>query len=82
MLCPIHVFRSVIQGRSAYAPIKFNGQDFLSDQAGKGWDYRVWGEGYWWQGTRCGNRAHYSLTISHVFSSYTRTRMCSVCSTL
>ena len=45
-------YLSIIQGRSSYAPIKFNGQDFLSDQAGHGWDYREWGEAYWWQGTR------------------------------
>ena len=45
-------YLSTIQGRQAFAPIKFNGQDFLSDQAGHGWDYREWGEAYWWQGTR------------------------------
>lgn len=45
-------YLSLIQGRSAYAPIKFNGQGFLSDQAGKGWDLREWGIAYWWQGTR------------------------------
>ena len=45
-------YLSIIQGRRAYAPIKFNGQDFLSNQAGHGFDYRVWGEAYWWQGTR------------------------------
>ena len=40
-------YLSLIQGRSSYAPIKFNGQDFLSNQSGRGWDYRVWGEAYW-----------------------------------
>jgi hypothetical protein len=45
-------YLSLIQGRTSYAPIKFNGQTFLSNQAGHGWDYRMWGTGYWWQGTR------------------------------
>jgi hypothetical protein len=45
-------YLSIIQGRSSFAPIKFNGQSFLSNQSGKGFDYRQWGTGYWWQGTR------------------------------
>eukprot|EP01052_Picozoa_sp_SAG31_P029885 SAG31_NODE_3012_length_4788_cov_2.735125_4_plen_558_part_00 len=41
-------YLSIIQGRTSYAPIKFNGQSFLSNQAGKGWDFREWGTAYWW----------------------------------
>jgi hypothetical protein len=37
-------YLSLIQGRSAFAAIKFNGQEFLSNQSGRGWDFRVWGE--------------------------------------
>lgn len=40
-------YLSIIQGRSSYGPIKFNGQSFLSNQSGKGWDYRQWGTAYW-----------------------------------
>ena len=38
---------SLIQGRTAYGPIKFNGQSFNCNDTGKGWDYRGWGADYW-----------------------------------
>ena len=41
-------YLSLIQGRTAYAPIKFNGQAFNCNNTGKGWDARDWGAGYWW----------------------------------
>eukprot|EP00040_Diaphanoeca_grandis_P035429 m.222904 g.222904 ORF g.222904 m.222904 type:complete len:925 (-) comp33386_c2_seq2:269-3043(-) len=45
---------ALIQGRAAFAPIKFNGQLFTANiTAGKNsWDYRSWGAGYWWQNER------------------------------
>ena len=45
-------YLNLIQGRVAYAPIKFNGQAFNCNDTGKGWDSRGWGAGYWWQNTR------------------------------
>ena len=45
-------YLSLIQGRAARAPIKFNGQAFNCNNTGKGWDARDWGAGYWWQNTR------------------------------
>jgi hypothetical protein len=45
-------YLSLIQGRAAAAPIKFNGQMFVANQPGKGWDARSWGAGYWWQNER------------------------------
>lgn len=45
-------YLSLIQGRAAFAPIKFNGQSFNCNDTGKGWDYRSWGADYWWQNER------------------------------
>ena len=41
-------YLSLIQGRTAYAPIKFNGQAFNCNNTGKGWVARDWGAAYWW----------------------------------
>jgi len=45
-------YLALIQGRVAFAAIKFNGQAFNCNNTGKGWDARSWGAGYWWQNTR------------------------------
>jgi hypothetical protein len=36
-------YLNIIQGRAAFAPIKFNGQAFNCNNTGKGWDARDWG---------------------------------------
>jgi hypothetical protein len=38
-------YLSLIQGRAAFGPIKFNGQMFNANLTGKGWDTRSWGAG-------------------------------------
>ena len=45
-------YLTLIQARHATVPIKFNGQAFIANPTGKGWDYREWGSGYWFQNTR------------------------------
>ena len=45
-------YLALIQGRVAFAPIKFNGQMFNCNNTGKGWDARDWGADYWWQNER------------------------------
>jgi alpha-L-fucosidase 2 len=45
-------YLSLVQGRVAFGPIKFNGQDFNCNDTGKGWDTRGWGADYWWQNER------------------------------
>ena len=40
-------YLALIQGRVAFAPIKFNGQAFNCNNTGKGWDARDWGADYW-----------------------------------
>ena len=45
-------YLALIQGRVAFAPIKFNGQAFNCNNTGKGWDARDWGADYWWQNER------------------------------
>lgn len=38
-------YLTLVQARTAFAPIKFNGQAFTSNNTGKGWDYRDWYSG-------------------------------------
>ena len=45
-------YLALIQGRTSFAPIKFNGQAFNCNNTGKGWDARDWGADYWWQNER------------------------------
>lgn len=53
-------YLALVQGRMAYAPIKFNGQAFNCNNTGQGWDWRDWGAGYWWQNTRQPCKSHNS----------------------
>jgi len=48
-------YLALIQGRVAYAPIKFNGMSFNGNNTGKGWDYRDWGADYWYRSDMCQN---------------------------